>query len=321
MNKWTEDRFLKFNIYSIFSKSIHPLHPMWFCSNSLREYIILFYEWGSRQWIKGLSDGVTQLESGISGPQPWPPSALLGVNHPSADKPTGTGSWEPGTDWHLTRDLMSVFWESGLVLQVGSARLEMQQLPMLCGLWWVWPGSTNSASRAGCAVGGWQRASGLSQQWCCSAEPSWASASVFMGCFCQDAEAWRALIFTLANEPFAFLMLLHGWELIPVDAWFARPCANCSTWGPYSNAMEMGPVLFSVCRPGDSGFGIQKWYPCLAHEALPSLYCMNLPAVQETWVQSLGWKDSLEKGMATSSSIFIFIFFNVYCIFFFIYFY
>ena len=29
----------------------------------------------------------------------------------------------------------------------------------------------------------------------------------------------------------------------------------------------------------------------------------NLPAVQETWVQSLGWKDPLEKGTATHSSI------------------
>ena len=29
----------------------------------------------------------------------------------------------------------------------------------------------------------------------------------------------------------------------------------------------------------------------------------NLPAVQETQVQSLGWEDSLEKGMATHSSI------------------
>ena len=29
----------------------------------------------------------------------------------------------------------------------------------------------------------------------------------------------------------------------------------------------------------------------------------NLPAMQETWVQSLGWEDSLEKGMATHSSI------------------
>ena len=28
----------------------------------------------------------------------------------------------------------------------------------------------------------------------------------------------------------------------------------------------------------------------------------NLPAVQETWVQSLGWEDPLEKGMFTHSS-------------------
>ena len=28
----------------------------------------------------------------------------------------------------------------------------------------------------------------------------------------------------------------------------------------------------------------------------------NLPAMQETRVQSLGWEDSLEKGMATHSS-------------------
>ena len=29
----------------------------------------------------------------------------------------------------------------------------------------------------------------------------------------------------------------------------------------------------------------------------------NLPAIQETWVQSLGQEDPLEKGMATHSSI------------------
>ena len=28
----------------------------------------------------------------------------------------------------------------------------------------------------------------------------------------------------------------------------------------------------------------------------------NLPAMQETWVQSLSWEDPLEKGMATHSS-------------------
>ena len=29
----------------------------------------------------------------------------------------------------------------------------------------------------------------------------------------------------------------------------------------------------------------------------------NLPAMQETWVRSLGWEDPLEKGTATHSSI------------------
>ena len=29
----------------------------------------------------------------------------------------------------------------------------------------------------------------------------------------------------------------------------------------------------------------------------------NLPAIQETWVRSLGWEDPLEEGMATYSSI------------------
>ena len=29
----------------------------------------------------------------------------------------------------------------------------------------------------------------------------------------------------------------------------------------------------------------------------------NLPEVWETWVQSLGWEDPLEKGIATHSSI------------------
>ena len=29
----------------------------------------------------------------------------------------------------------------------------------------------------------------------------------------------------------------------------------------------------------------------------------NLPAMQETWVQSLGWEGPLEEGMTTQSSI------------------
>ena len=37
--------------------------------------------------------------------------------------------------------------------------------------------------------------------------------------------------------------------------------------------------------------------------ALVSQLVKSLPAMQETWVLSLGWEDPLEKGMATHSSI------------------
>ena len=33
------------------------------------------------------------------------------------------------------------------------------------------------------------------------------------------------------------------------------------------------------------------------------LIVKNLPAMQETWVRSLGWEDPLEKGIATHSSV------------------
>ena len=31
----------------------------------------------------------------------------------------------------------------------------------------------------------------------------------------------------------------------------------------------------------------------------------NLPAMRDTWVQSLGWEDPLEEGMTTYSSIYL----------------
>ena len=37
--------------------------------------------------------------------------------------------------------------------------------------------------------------------------------------------------------------------------------------------------------------------------ALVAPMVKNLPAVQETWLRSLGWEDPLERGMATHSSI------------------
>ena len=42
---------------------------------------------------------------------------------------------------------------------------------------------------------------------------------------------------------------------------------------------------------------------CLDKVSLVAQMVKNLPAVQETRVRSLGWKDALEKGMATESNI------------------
>ena len=39
--------------------------------------------------------------------------------------------------------------------------------------------------------------------------------------------------------------------------------------------------------------------------ALVAQMVKHMPTVRETWVQSLGWEDLLEKEMATHSSIFV----------------
>ena len=38
-------------------------------------------------------------------------------------------------------------------------------------------------------------------------------------------------------------------------------------------------------------------------KTMPTQLVKNLPAMQKTWVRSLGWGDPLEKGKATHSSI------------------
>ena len=43
----------------------------------------------------------------------------------------------------------------------------------------------------------------------------------------------------------------------------------------------------------------EKW------SSLVAQVVKNLPAMRETWVQSLGWEDPLEEGMATQSSILV----------------
>ena len=68
----------------------------------------------------------------------------------------------------------------------------------------------------------------------------------------------------------------------------------------------------SVCNAGDPGLipglgrstGERIGYPLQGSWAsLVAQLAKNPPAIWETWVQSLGWEDPLEKGKATHSSI------------------
>ena len=68
----------------------------------------------------------------------------------------------------------------------------------------------------------------------------------------------------------------------------------------------------STCNAGDSGSipgsgrsaGERKGYPFLhSWASLVAQLVKNLPSMQETWARSLSWKDPLEEGKATHSSI------------------
>ena len=58
-------------------------------------------------------------------------------------------------------------------------------------------------------------------------------------------------------------------------------------------------ILLLVFGVGDLNYN----YSYFVWASLVAQSVKNLPAVQETWVRSLGWEDPLEKEMATHSSI------------------
>ena len=65
------------------------------------------------------------------------------------------------------------------------------------------------------------------------------------------------------------------------------------------NAEDPSLIPGSGRSPGEGvGYPLQySWASPMAQ------WVKNLPAVRETWVQSLGWQDPLAEGMATHSSI------------------
>ena len=80
-------------------------------------------------------------------------------------------------------------------------------------------------------------------------------------------------------------------------------------WFPGSSAGKE-----STCNAGDPGsipgLGISTGegivYPLqYSWASLEAQLVKNLPEMQETWIQPVGWEDPLEKGMATHSSILV----------------
>ena len=74
----------------------------------------------------------------------------------------------------------------------------------------------------------------------------------------------------------------------------------------------MAQTVKSTCNAGDSGSipgsertsGERIGYPFqYSWASLLAQMVKNLPSVEETWVQSLGWEAPLEEGLATHSSI------------------
>ena len=65
------------------------------------------------------------------------------------------------------------------------------------------------------------------------------------------------------------------------------------------NAGDPGSIP-GLGRSAGEGIGYLLQY---SWASLVAQVVKNLPAMQETWVRSLGWKDPLEEGMATHSSI------------------
>ena len=65
------------------------------------------------------------------------------------------------------------------------------------------------------------------------------------------------------------------------------------------NAEDPGSIPGLESSPGEGiGYPLQHSWAFLVAQMVK-----NLPAMLETWVQSLGWEDALEEGMETHSSI------------------
>ena len=87
-------------------------------------------------------------------------------------------------------------------------------------------------------------------------------------------------------------------DSLPTPVFLGLPCGLAGEESA-CNVGDLGSILGLGKSPGEGiGYPLQYSWAYLVAQLVK-----NLAAMWETWVQSLGWEDSLEKGKVTHSSI------------------
>ena len=119
----------------------------------------------------------------------------------------------------------------------------------------------------------------------------------------------------MCQNPFPFLRLNNTLPIIQTHFVYPFICQwtlVASTFGGFGGVPHSSVGKESTCNAGDpgsiprSGRSAGEGIGCPLQYSWVSLVAQqvkNLLAMQETWVQSLGWEDALEKGKAIHSSI------------------
>ena len=117
--------------------------------------------------------------------------------------------------------------------------------------------------------------------------------------------ATRKVKITKTTTKYTFTLLWKSHQIFPC-LWASH------SWYPGFPGFSVGKE--SACDAGDAGLNPgsgrspgegKERHPLQYSRAflVAQMVVENPPAMQETWVQSLGWDDPLEEGMATHSSI------------------
>ena len=97
-------------------------------------------------------------------------------------------------------------------------------------------------------------------------------------------------------------------EQVPSHVWVLQEPGKASCTATRLNSLQCTAhrqlrgeqTVVSVMVSGEFNLGTPA---SLERASLVAQLVKNLPAMQETWVRSLGWEDCLEKGKGTHSSI------------------